>query len=188
MAAPVIGRLALFAAAGLAAAAPLLPDIRSASPSAPAWPTQFEGRPLRRLAPAPLDARLARDFPGHIARFEDGRRQVVLRSLAAATRQLHPAKDCFGTIGYHIRPLPMVRLPGGALSSCFEATRDGGPQGVRASHRQRRHELPGHFELVLAGAARPVGGAVAGGDDGRAHRLTRGSFRENPCTRCATIS
>lgn len=121
----MIGRLALFAAAGLAAAAPLLPDIRSASPSAPAWPTQFEGRPLRRLAPAPLDARLARDFPGHIARFEDGRRQVVLRSLAAATRQLHPAKDCFGAIGYHIRPLPMVRLPGGALSSCFEATRDG---------------------------------------------------------------
>lgn len=119
------GRLALAIAAILAAAAPLLPGAGGATPPAPAWPGEFDGRPLKRVAPTPLDMRLARDFPGHVARFEDGRRQIVLRSLSAATRQLHPAKDCFGAIGYRLRPLPMVRLPGGALTSCFEATRDG---------------------------------------------------------------
>lgn len=121
----MIGRLALLGAATLAAAAPLLPGTRAAAPLAPTWPSFFEGRPLQRMAPTPLDERLARDFPGHIARFQDGRRQVVLRSLSAATRQLHPAKDCFGAIGYDIRPLPMARVSHGALASCFEATRDG---------------------------------------------------------------
>lgn len=125
MAAAMTGRLALFAAATLAIAAPLLPGTPATGPSVPEWPAQFEGRPLKRMSPTPLDERLARDFPGHIARFEDAKRQVVLRSLSAATRQLHPAKDCFGAIGYRLRPLPMILLPGDALASCFEATRDG---------------------------------------------------------------
>lgn len=118
-------RLALFVVAALSGAAPMLSAPTMRSPTAPQWPTQFEGRSLQRLIPTALDLRLARDFPGNIARFSDGRRQVVLRSVTAATRQLHPARDCFGAIGYRLRALPMARLDGGALSSCFEATRDG---------------------------------------------------------------
>lgn len=117
-------RFWLFAAGLLAATAPLWSATKTQSSSPAAWPTHFQGRPLQRIAPTALDRRLARDFPGHIARFSDGDRQVVLRSLAGATRQLHPARDCFSAIGYRLRPLPMVRHAGGPLSSCFAASRN----------------------------------------------------------------
>lgn len=118
-------RIALFVAAILAAVMPLLPADRAIDTLPPEWPSRFDGRHLKLLAPTPLDKKLADDFPGHIARFTDGRRQVVLRSLSSATRQLHPASDCFEAIGYRIAPAPMLRGTDGALSSCFEATRDG---------------------------------------------------------------
>ena len=116
-------RLVLLTAVA-AAAAPLLP--RAAPPEAPAatWPARFEGRLLRPLPATPEDARLARGFPGRIARFSDGRRQVVLRRVPRPTRQLHPARDCFAALGYRVAPLPMRRTPGG-LMSCFEARRHG---------------------------------------------------------------
>ncbi len=108
-----------------AAAAPLLPQ-RPAPPSAAVvWPQRLDGRALSPLAPTALDRRLARDFPGRIARVSDGRRQVVLRHVAQATRQLHPARDCFAAIGYRITPVPMKRVPDGGLASCFEASRSG---------------------------------------------------------------
>ena len=109
----------------IAAAQPLLPRKAAAPIPTATWPSRFEGRPLAPRAPAPEDARLARDFPGHIARFDDGKRQVVLRSVAAATRQLHPARDCFHAIGYEIAPLPMRRVTDTAFASCFEAKRRG---------------------------------------------------------------
>ena len=113
------------ALAALAAAlAPLLPR-REAPPAAtPNWPAEYEGRRLTPLAPAPEDAALARGFPGRIARFSDGRRQLVLRGVAIPTRQLHPASDCFRALGYTIAPAPMRMTPAGA-SSCFEARRGG---------------------------------------------------------------
>lgn len=115
----------LTASALLAAGAPLVPSDREPAPSAIAWPAAYDGRTLSPLAATPLDRRLARDFPGRIARFTDGRRQVVLRSVPRATRQLHPARDCFAAIGYRIAPAPMARGEGGALASCFHAARDG---------------------------------------------------------------
>ncbi|MES2339162.1 MAG: hypothetical protein V4537_13790 [Pseudomonadota bacterium] len=118
-------RIGILAAAVAAAGAPLLPDRAAPLPAAVAWPATYDGRPLARIAPTALDWRLARDFPGSIARFSDGRRQVVLRQVPQATRQLHPARDCFGAIGYAITAVPMVRAPDGALASCFEARRDG---------------------------------------------------------------
>jgi len=112
-------------AAVAAAAAPLFPAREVPRAAAVAWPTQFEGKAITPMTPAPEDARLARDFPGRIARFSDGKRQIVLRSVNAATRTLHPARDCFKAIGYAITPAPMRVLAGGATSSCFEARRDG---------------------------------------------------------------
>lgn len=117
-----MSRLLLIAVAA-AALAPLPPRGTPAGPSVDArWPTTWDGRALRPVAPAPEDARLARDFPGRIARFTDGRRQIVLRRVAEPTRRLHPARDCFGALGYAITPLPVLRTTGGH-SSCFEARR-----------------------------------------------------------------
>lgn len=113
--------LPLLLLAGLAAAVPLLRDARRDSPPiAVKWPSQFEGRRLTRIPPAPEDSRLGRGFPGAIARFTDGRRQLVLRQIVVATRQLHPARDCFKASGYSIRPAAIRPVPDG-VASCFEA-------------------------------------------------------------------
>jgi hypothetical protein len=116
-----------------AAALPLTRQAPAPQAGPVAWPSSFEGRKLVPLAAAPEDQRLARDFPGAIARFSDGRRQVVLRSVARPTRQLHPARDCFEAIGYRIDPLPMRVVGAGAFASCFTATRAG--RAVRVCER-----------------------------------------------------
>ncbi|WP_158266264.1 hypothetical protein [Allosphingosinicella deserti] len=118
----------MFFLAAAALAATSAPFLGRGAPQPPAevkWPARYEGRALAPMAPAPEDARLARDFPGRIARFSDGRRQIVLRSVATATRQLHPAGDCFRALGYAIEPLPMMSSGSGALASCFRASRNG---------------------------------------------------------------
>lgn len=113
----------------LAAAALLVPLLDPAGPGAggpPApWPARFEGRPIVRLDPAPEDRALARGFPGHVARFSDGRRQIVLRQVASPTRRLHPASDCFRAVGYAIGASPMRVAATGRPASCFTATRGG---------------------------------------------------------------
>jgi hypothetical protein len=112
----------------LAAAAPWLRGERDSAPSpgaATPWPARFEGRALMPMAPAPEDALLARRFPGRVARFSDGRRQIVLRQVAAATRRLHPARDCFRAVGYDIAPAPMRLASGRGPASCFLARRSG---------------------------------------------------------------
>jgi hypothetical protein len=109
-----------------AVAVPFLPDAKpSPSAAVSAWPARYEGRPLTHIAPAPEDRFLARQFPGQVARFSDGHRQIVLRRVAAATRALHPASDCFRAIGYTVTPAAMRLAPDGQPASCFTATRDG---------------------------------------------------------------
>lgn len=118
-------RLLLALAASAAALTPLLPDtVPAATTKAIVWPTRWEGRALTPLVATPSDKRLAAGFPGRLARFSDGDRQVVLRHVDAATRQLHPARTCFEGLGYRVVPSPM-RRSGQAYSSCFEARRDG---------------------------------------------------------------
>jgi hypothetical protein len=119
--------IAIFALLAAAAAlAPLLPGSAPVDAGEPAsWPRRFDGRPLTPLPRAPEDRILAGRFPGRIARFSDGRRQVVLRRVEAATRRLHPASDCFRAIGYDVAPAPMRLGPGGGPASCFTARRGG---------------------------------------------------------------
>ena len=107
--------------------APLLPARGGgAEPvSSGRWPARFENRPIVPIPPAPEDKLLARSFPGAVARFSDGRRQIVLRRVAAATRRLHPASDCFRASGYRVKPAPMRGAPGRGASACFTATRGG---------------------------------------------------------------
>jgi hypothetical protein len=125
--------LFLFLAAA-AAFAPLAGGGPALKPTPLSWPARFEGRPILPMVAAPEDALLARGFPGHVARFSDGRRQIVLRQLGAATRRLHPASDCFRAIGYDIEPAPMRLTPDGA-ASCFTARR--GERTLRACERIR---------------------------------------------------
>jgi hypothetical protein len=122
------GLPALLAALAIAAAAPMLP--RAPLPEArgaafDAWPRTFDGEPLRRISAGPQDEWFARDFPGKVARFAAGGRQVVIRWVNAPTRRLHPASHCFQGSGYQLSPLPMRQDASGALMSCFSATKDG---------------------------------------------------------------
>jgi hypothetical protein len=116
----------LFSLSAAAAGAAPLVSLGSTKPTAAdAWPTHFEGVALTPLKPAPEDVLLARSFPGQVARFSDGRRQIVLRQVPAPTRRLHPASDCFRATGYLIRPAPMQVAAGQGPSSCFLAVRGG---------------------------------------------------------------
>lgn len=123
------GRMpALFLACALAAAlAPLARQdgAGAASKTAefPGWPSSYEDRPLRPLPLGTKEEAFARDFPGRIARFTDGRREIIYRFVAEPTRRLHPAADCFKGSGYAITPLPLRRSTSGTDMGCFRARR-----------------------------------------------------------------
>lgn len=91
----------------------------------PGWPTHFEGRALTQLPLSERERRFGDDFPGRIARFTDGRREVIIRFVTDATRKLHPASDCFSGIGYSVRPLPLRVDDAGARWGSFTAERGG---------------------------------------------------------------
>lgn len=118
-------RLWFACACVLAAIAPLLAATRSpaaAHDAFPGWPGAFEGRHLTALPLSRIEERFAKDFPGRIARFSDGGREVILRWVAEGTRRLHPATDCFRANGYEVRPTA-IRTKGKERWSSFIATR-----------------------------------------------------------------
>lgn len=125
--------LILLLALVFASVAPLLPkaSLPQATDAAefPGWPSHLNGAPLRLMPPAPQDAYFTRDFPGKVARFSAGDRQVVLRWVNSATRRLHPARHCFIGAGYEVLPEPMTHDHDGALMSCFIARKSG--EGLR---------------------------------------------------------
>jgi hypothetical protein len=88
----------------------------------PGWPGVFEGRPLRALALTAVEERFAQSFPGRIGRFSDGRREIVMRWIAAPTRKLHAASDCFKGSGYRVTPLPL-QTTNGTTWGAFTAER-----------------------------------------------------------------
>ena len=92
------------------------------------WPQVWDGRPLRPLAVSPVEQRFAARFPGAIARFSDGERVIVLRSVDRPTRLLHPAADCFRGLGHRIEAARLERDAAARLWRCFEAI---APDGER---------------------------------------------------------
>ena len=147
---------------GLLAAAAALAPLRTppgpaaGGPAAP-WPTRFEGRSLVRLPAAPEDRLLARSFPGHVARFSDGRRHIVLRQVSSPTRRLHPASDCFRGTGHTVGPSPMRTVAGGGAASCFTATRGGRTlracEQVRGPGGRSWPDISSWYWSALAGTA-----------------------------------
>lgn len=94
----------------LAAIAPLLgirAGARNGAESFPGWPRALEGRDLTELSLTERERRFAQDFPGRLARFTDGEREIIVRWVTQPTRTLHPAADCFRGVGYAIEPQPL---------------------------------------------------------------------------------
>lgn len=119
---------AFIAAAALATLTPFATGARPAANATlvdqfPGWPTSFEGLPLTSLPMTEKEQLFGRDFPGRMGRFTDGRREIVIRYVTAATRKLHPATDCFRGIGYAIKPVPARRDALGHPMSCIDAHR-----------------------------------------------------------------
>jgi len=73
----------------------------------PGWPKEWNGRPLVPLALATDEQEAARSFPGHVARFTDGRYEYLIRWITEPTRKMHPVADCFRARGAHITVLPL---------------------------------------------------------------------------------
>jgi len=120
----------------LAAVAPFAPirsDVTNEQSAFPGWPAQLEGRDLTQLPLSSREERFAADFPGRIARFSDGRREIIIRWVARETRALHPASDCFKGLGYSIKPLSARLDPDGHRWGAFEARR--GDEALRVHER-----------------------------------------------------
>jgi hypothetical protein len=90
----------------------------------PGWPNTFEGRPLTQLPLNKTEEKFATGFPGRIARFSDGEREIIIRWVTEATRMMHPASDCFQGLGYRVKPLAAYRDRSGLLWSSFMATNE----------------------------------------------------------------
>ena len=88
------------------------------------FPVEFEGAPLKELPLTKREQFFVKDFPGKFGRFTDGRREIIFRFVTEATRQLHPASDCFAAIGYKTKFLPLRVDAEENRWSCFAATKN----------------------------------------------------------------
>ena len=88
-------------------------------------PTRWDDRTWRPMALDAVEQRFAARFPGRIARLTDGERVLVWREVAAPTRMLHPAADCYRGLGYRIGEARLEADAAQRLWRCFAADRDG---------------------------------------------------------------
>ena len=89
------------------------------------WPVEFEGLPLTRLQLTDQERGFSEGFPGKIARFTDGNREIIIRYVEKPSRKVHPSADCFRGSGYKLEPRPISRDQNGQLWGCADALRDG---------------------------------------------------------------
>lgn len=101
-----------------------------AAESKPRWPAHFQGRPLTEVAIGGPERVFLHGFPGSMARFTDGERDIVLRWVTRATRQLHPATDCYRALGYKVSDARIVTDEDHTQWRCFAARRDGDAKQV----------------------------------------------------------
>jgi len=124
----------LFVSMVLAAGAPLFAVQRAQRPPdaslARAWPHEFEGRPLTRVALTAEEGRFLGDFPGAVARFTDGQRDILMRRVTQPTRKLHPAEDCYRGWGFEVAAPRIHTDRDGYLWRCFTARRDGATRAI----------------------------------------------------------
>jgi hypothetical protein len=100
-------------------------------------PPGLQGQDLQRLALSPTEQRFSRNFPGTIARYGDGQREVIVRWVRSATRQLHPAADCFRGLGYAVESARLTIDAEQQTWRCFQARR-----GIRSKQICERIQDP----------------------------------------------
>lgn len=150
------------------------------APVAVEWPHQWEGEPLRPLALSRVERAFAERFPGTLGRFSRGEQVLVLRQVAAATRMLHPATDCYRAAGYRIAQARLEQDARQRLWRCFVAI---GPDGTALRVCERIEDADGRgftdtsgwywaavsgrsrgpWQAVTTAAAAPPLRSVAGG-------------------------
>jgi len=87
--------------------------------------THLRDGPLTQQPLTALEERFAARFPGTIARFQAGNATLIVREVAQATRQLHPAADCFRAAGYTLGAVRTHEDAQQTRWNCFQATAEG---------------------------------------------------------------
>lgn len=85
------------------------------------WPTEYEGQKLRPLPLSGSEEEFAKNFPGKIAVFQTDKQTIIFRRVNQATRQLHPAADCYRASGFKITNLPRQTDQAGINWNVLEA-------------------------------------------------------------------
>jgi hypothetical protein len=92
------------------------------------WPSTFQGKPVSPIAFSAREKRFLQDFPGQMAKFSDGEREILIRRVDTPTRKLHPSWHCFRGYGFDITAQPLWRDENGQLWNCFLAHKKGHEQ------------------------------------------------------------
>lgn len=102
------------------------------------WPTEFEGHPMHPLPLSGMEASFAGSFPGAIANFQCGDRQIILRRVDQATRKLHNSATCLRAAGFHPAP-GSIEIHHGTEWTVYNANRGDQTLHVREQIRSSRH-------------------------------------------------
>ena len=113
----------------------------------PQWPTHFQGRMLSALPLSTRESAFLAGFPGAVARFTDGERDIVMRWVTQPTRRLHPAEDCYRGLGYTVDTSRIVTDADRARWRCFKASRK---QDAREVCEQLQDQEGGRWTDVSA--------------------------------------
>lgn len=95
------------------------------------WPRTFEGQVLYPLSLSDWELNFASHFPGRIAKFSDGNRQIIMRWIRVETRQLHSLQDCLKGAGYAVSRQTISMHSGGQRWVNFIAEKPGSILAVR---------------------------------------------------------
>jgi len=87
------------------------------------WPVEFNGQALTPLPLSAKERNFITGFPGDIARFSDGQRELLVRYIERPSRRIHPSADCLRGTGFSIENQPLRRDITNQLWGCVVARR-----------------------------------------------------------------
>jgi len=79
----------------------------------PIWSKEFDGLLLVPLPMTDVEKNFQRGFPGSIATFRCGKKNIILRHITRASRKLHPSTHCLRAAGYRIGKTHTLTDPSG---------------------------------------------------------------------------